>query len=124
MPQNCEVAARSPPLAASDLLTTARPVGYCLRVAGWICDSRWLGERHVVTVFRQKAEAVYRDGIPSSVRNFGGFHDWVAERFGWHESTARWCNIIVEELGGNLGEAPDRFVELVEEYQRTYNAVR
>jgi hypothetical protein len=50
--------------------------------------------------------------------DFGRFHDWVAERFGWHESTAGWCNIIVEECGGNHGEALDRFFE-----RRTYNAV-
>ena len=50
---------------------------------------------------------------------FGGFHDWVAKRFGWYESTAGWCNIIVEECGGDQGKALDRFFELIEEYRRT-----
>jgi hypothetical protein len=38
------------------LLTTAQPVGYFKPVTGSICDSRWLGELHLVTGFRQKDE--------------------------------------------------------------------
>ena len=51
--------------------------------------------------------------------DFGGLHDWVAKRFGWYESTAGWCNIIVQECGGDEGEALDRFFDLVEEYRRS-----
>lgn len=32
--------------------------------------------------------------------NFHGFHDWVAERFGFNESTAGWQNMILAiEMG-------------------------
>jgi hypothetical protein len=48
--------------------------------------------------------------------SFGAFHDWVAKRFGWYESTAGWCNIIVQECGGDESKALDRFFELVDEY--------
>ena len=51
--------------------------------------------------------------------DFGGLHDWVARRFGWYESTAGWCNIIVQECSGDEGKALDRFFELVEEYRRS-----
>jgi len=51
--------------------------------------------------------------------DFSGLHDWVAERFGWSESTAGWCNIIVQECGGDEARALDRFFELVEEYRRS-----
>jgi hypothetical protein len=50
---------------------------------------------------------------------FQGFHDWIAARFGWSESTSGWCNIIIQECGGDQRKAMDRFFDLVEEYQRT-----
>jgi len=50
--------------------------------------------------------------------SFGGLHDWVAKRFGWYESTAGWCNIIVKECGGDEGKALDQFFELIDEYRR------
>ncbi len=50
--------------------------------------------------------------------SFGGFCDWVAEHFGWYESTAGWCNIIVEECGADQSKALDRFFEVIEEYTR------
>jgi hypothetical protein len=50
--------------------------------------------------------------------DFGGFHDWVARRFGWRESTAGWCNIILDECGGDDRQALERFFDLVEEYRR------
>ncbi len=63
------------------------------------------------------------------------FYDWIAERFGYYESTAGWCNII---LADTLGWSPehhkwsdliqsikptddatalDRFYELLDEYK-------
>src|SRR5437764_1496231 len=50
---------------------------------------------------------------------FGGFHDWVARRFGWRESTAGWCNIILQQCGGDDRKALDLFFDLVEEYRRS-----
>ena len=43
----------------------------------------------------------------------------VAKRFGWYESTAGWCHIIVQECGGDECKALDRFFELVEEYRQS-----
>lgn len=49
--------------------------------------------------------------------DFQGFHDWVAQKFGWRESTAGWANIILAETDNDEAKALDRFWELVEEYQ-------
>lgn len=49
---------------------------------------------------------------------FGGFHDWVAMYYGRFESTAGWCNIILQEAGGDEAAALARFFELVDEYRR------
>ena len=51
--------------------------------------------------------------------DFGGLHDWVAKRFGWYESTAGWCSIILQECGGDDSKALDCFFELVEEYRQS-----
>ena len=51
--------------------------------------------------------------------DFGGLHDWVAKRNGWYESTAGWCNIILQQCGGDDANALDRFFELVEEYRKS-----
>jgi hypothetical protein len=51
--------------------------------------------------------------------DFGGFHDWVAAKFEWRESTAGWCNIILEECGRDDRRAMENFFELIDEYQRT-----
>ena len=53
----------------------------------------------------------------SETPDFGDFHDWVARRFGWIESTAGWCNIILKECGGNESMALDCFFNLVAEYR-------
>jgi len=50
--------------------------------------------------------------------DFGAFHDWVAQRFGWRESTAGWCNIILEECGDDDQKALESFFELVDDYRR------
>ena len=51
--------------------------------------------------------------------DFRGFHDWVARKFGWGESTAGWCNIILQECGGDDRKAMETFFELVDEYRET-----
>jgi hypothetical protein len=57
-------------------------------------------------------------GIECGTRpDFGGLHDWIAKRFGWYESTAGWCNIILHECGGDDSKALDSFFEVVEEYR-------
>ncbi len=47
---------------------------------------------------------------------FTEFHDWVANYFGWYESTAGWKNIILEECNGNEEIAVDKFFELYDKF--------
>jgi hypothetical protein len=56
---------------------------------------------------------------PCDQPDFGGFHDWVAARFGWRESTAGWCNIIRQECGGDDRKALESIFELIDEYRET-----
>jgi hypothetical protein len=51
--------------------------------------------------------------------DFGGLHDWLAKRFGWYESTAGWCNIILQECGDDDSKALDLFFELIEEFRKS-----
>ena len=46
-----------------------------------------------------------------------GFHDWVAYRTHYRESTSGWCNMILETTDSEE-QAIDRFFELLEEYAR------
>lgn len=45
------------------------------------------------------------------------FHDWVASKTGFTESTLGWCSMILSTTE-NEAQAFDRFYELVEEKQR------
>jgi hypothetical protein len=61
----------------------------------------------------------YERGIePGDQPNFDGFHDWVAAKFGWRESTAGWCNIILQESNGDDRVALKSFFELIDEYRK------
>lgn len=44
------------------------------------------------------------------------FHDWVAYRMHFYESTSGWCNMICDRTGSEQ-EAIDRFFELLEEFK-------
>lgn len=55
----------------------------------------------------------FRDlGEHDDVVEFGEFHDWTANYFGWKESTAGWKNIILKECGGDEEAALAKFFEL------------
>lgn len=47
---------------------------------------------------------------------FAEFHDWVANYFGWYESTAGWKNIILKECNGNEESAVDKFFEIYDKF--------
>jgi hypothetical protein len=55
---------------------------------------------------------------PGDQPDFDGFLDWVATRFGWRESTAGWCNIILRESGDDDRTALESFFELIDEYRK------
>ncbi|WP_445363675.1 hypothetical protein ACJJIQ_03120 [Microbulbifer sp. ANSA003] len=73
--------------------------------------------------------------IEGFLSNFQGFHNWVAKKYGFYESTAGWQNMILAiELGLNPGEiswgnyssnatdaqhkaSVETFFELVSEYK-------
>jgi hypothetical protein len=48
---------------------------------------------------------------------FGAFHDWVARKFGWYESTLGWPNIILQETGHDESAAVDHFYQLLDEFR-------
>jgi hypothetical protein len=50
--------------------------------------------------------------------DFGAFHEWLARRFDWPESTAGWCGILLVECGGDDRAALERFFALVEEFRQ------
>lgn len=43
---------------------------------------------------------------------FEGFNDWVANHFGWRESTAGWKNIILKDSNGSEELSLKKFFEL------------
>ena len=49
--------------------------------------------------------------------SFGDFHDWIAEKFGWYESTAGWANIIRQEYDGDEQRAGRAFFEWLSEFR-------
>jgi hypothetical protein len=63
--------------------------------------------------------ALFKHQIKIAVESppFDGFHDWTARRFGWRESTAGWCNIILQETGNDESAALDRFFQLLDEFR-------
>ena len=61
----------------------------------------------------------YELGIePRDQPDFGGFHDWVARKFGWRESTAGWTNILLQESGGDDRKGLASFFKLLDEYRQ------
>ncbi|HMJ65357.1 MAG TPA: hypothetical protein VK615_08390 [Candidatus Binatia bacterium] len=47
---------------------------------------------------------------------FHGFHDWIARRLGYYESTSGWYKMIRERCVSER-EAFDRFYELLDEFR-------
>jgi len=52
-------------------------------------------------------------------RKFGpyNFHDWVAKKLGWYESTSGWLDMILKEVDGDEEKAVDVFFALLEEFK-------
>jgi hypothetical protein len=66
-----------------------------------------------------KFAACRNDMVEDSHPEFSEFHDWVARRFGWNESTAGWANIILQETGNDEAAALDQFYLLIDEFKAT-----
>lgn len=49
---------------------------------------------------------------------FEEFHDWVADYFGWRESTAGWANIILHECDGDEQGGLQTFFELYDQFKK------
>ena len=64
--------------------------------------------------FAMDRNGVSRDGDPFLVP--GEFHDWVAYRLHFYESTSGWCNMIRDRTGTEQ-EALDTFFELLAEFK-------
>ena len=63
-------------------------------------------------LFALEANNIYQ----AEKEKFTEFHDWVANYFGWYESTAGWKNIILEECNGDEEIAVDKFFELFDKF--------
>ena len=56
--------------------------------------------------------------VHESDPTFELFHDWVAQHFGWRESTAGWKNIILTQCGKDEEKAVDLFLELYDAFKK------
>jgi hypothetical protein len=65
----------------------------------------------------------YRAGLgrlgfyPRDVDEFHRFHDWVANRLGFYESTSGWCNMIRDKSTSET-EAFDQFFLFLDEFRK------
>ena len=48
---------------------------------------------------------------------FQGFHDWIAVRYGYAESTLGWVHMLLESVEGNENAAFQRFFAELDEYR-------
>ena len=55
---------------------------------------------------------------PTDEVEFHHFHDWVAKRLGFGESTSGWCNMILERAGSDE-KAYDMFFKLLDEFKES-----
>ena len=60
--------------------------------------------------------ATKRENPDKEEPKFHGFHDWVAKKFDYSESTSGWANMI-EDQREDKKEALDLFYELLDEYR-------
>lgn len=52
---------------------------------------------------------------------FSGFHDWIASRFGFAQSTLGWTNMLLRSVGDETAAFERFFIEL-DEYRRSRTA--
>ena len=49
---------------------------------------------------------------------FGAFHDWVAMKLGYYESTSGWANMLLAAEGQNEAKALERFFVYLDEFKQ------
>ncbi|WP_299215092.1 hypothetical protein [uncultured Aquimarina sp.] len=80
----------------------------------------YLGEKKISTL-KGFLDGIYYsfDAYDLKEENlFEGLHDWVANYYGWTESTAGWKNIILEECGNDEVKAVDEFFKIYDEFKK------
>jgi hypothetical protein len=93
-----------------DLLETIRK-----RPGMYICKPSLQGLRDFLggyTAGLGRVRLVLRD-----TTDFHRFHDWVAHRLGFYESTSGWCNMI-RDKSANEEEAFRKFYVLLDEFKK------
>ena len=80
----------------------------------------YIGKKNV-TILRAFIDGYfYAENNSLEKEKFEEFHDWVANYFGWFESTAGWNNIILEECNGDEEKAIDKFFEIFDKFSENY----
>ena len=68
--------------------------------------------------------AALRDlGVKVGTHPFHGFHDWVALRLGYYESTSGWCNMLLEAEKRDEEKALNRFFTYLDEFRHRQGKV-
>lgn len=50
---------------------------------------------------------------------FHDFHDWVAKKYWYFESTSGWCNMILNQTDKDETKALHLFFELIDEFKKS-----
>jgi hypothetical protein len=86
----------------------------------------WIAQPELVRVYSfiggyEAALGRQRLALRSVAPEFRGFHDWIAQRLGYGESTSGWYNMIRGRCSSER-EAFDRFYELLAEFRASAGA--
>jgi len=80
----------------------------------------YLGEKSITRLDSYLHGIFFALGLDGMIlrdsHRFELFHDWVASRLGFYESTSGWCSMILSQ-SANEEEALERFYLLLDEYQ-------
>ncbi len=79
----------------------------------------YIGEKNL-SVLKGFLDGIYYsfDAYGVSEENlFEGLHDWVAEYYGWPETSAGWKNIILKECGNDEVKAVDEFFKVYDKFK-------
>ena len=78
----------------------------------------YIGEKRLSTL-KGFLDGVYYSFDAYDVKEedyFNGLHDWVANYYGWNETTAGWSQIILIECGNDEEKAVDEFFKVYDKF--------